>query len=231
MAGRSLDDASRRAIPLFQGLDQHELARLRAITEVTTYPAGVRLMQERQPGEVVYVILSGSVKVHHVQADGTEVILAVLGEKEIVGELSMIDGFGRSATVSTLEETRTLWLDREGFWECIRDMPVLSHNLHRLMARRLRRANAHIDSLASLDVAGRIARHLLALAYEYGRPADGRGTLIPIPLSQADLAALVGASRARVNQALVEFRRRRYVSLDRNRYTVLDPEALRRRCL
>jgi CRP/FNR family transcriptional regulator, cyclic AMP receptor protein len=222
--------ASLADIDLFRGLTAQELTRLDDLLAEGAFPARVDIMLEDQPGEVAYVILAGSVKIHLEQPDGTEVILAVLAEGEVVGEMSLVDSLGRSATVGTLEESRLAWMDRESFWECLRTMPTLSYNLHGLLARRLRLANTHIEALASLDVGGRVARHLLGLAAEYGQPAPG-GTRLSIPLTQSDLAALVGASRVRVNQVLGQFRRRRYISVDRDhRVTVVDPEALRKRC-
>jgi CRP/FNR family transcriptional regulator, cyclic AMP receptor protein len=145
--------------------------------------------------------------------------------------MSLVDSLGRSATVATLEESHLAWMDREEFWECLRMMPRLVYNLHGLLAQRVRLSNTHIEALGSLDVAGRVARHLLALATEYGREVEG-GTAIPIPLVQSDLAAMVGASRVRVNQVLGNFRRRRFISVDRatHQITVHDPEALRKRC-
>jgi CRP/FNR family cyclic AMP-dependent transcriptional regulator len=222
--------AGLREVPLFEGLSDREIRTVSELLHEKTFPAGVEFIVEDQPGEVVYLILSGSAKVHLEQADGTEVILAILAEEEVLGEMSLVDSLGRSATATTLEETRVVWLDRDGFWGCLRSMPILAANLQTLLARRLRMANTHVEAMASLDVKGRVARHLLSLAFEYGRDVPG-GREIPIPLTQADLAALVGASRVRVNQVLGQLRRRREITWDRAHIlTVLDPEALRKRC-
>jgi CRP-like cAMP-binding protein len=216
-------------VPLFRGLDREELAVLEDLLHPRTIPRGAGIILEEQPGEVAYILLSGSVKIHMLQRDGSEVILAVLRAGEVVGEMSLVDSLGRSASVETLEETRLLWMDRESFRRCLETMPAMTYNLVELMSRRLRLADTHIESLASLSVSGRVARHLLALAAEYGEPGPD-GVVIPIPLTQSDLAGMVGASRARVNQSVGTFRRRGEVSVDRaHRITVRDADALARR--
>jgi CRP-like cAMP-binding protein len=147
----------------------------------------------------------------------------------VVGEMSLVDSLGRSATVETLEETRVLWMDRENFWHCLRTMPAMTYRLVEIVSRRLRLADTHIEALASLSVTGRVARHLLALVREYGEEVPD-GTRIPIPLTQSDLAAMVGASRARVNQSIGTLRRRRLIDVDAShRVTLLDVDALAER--
>jgi len=168
--------------------------------------------------------------VHLFAPDGAEVILAVLGPGEVVGEMSLADSLGRSAGVRTLEETSLLWMDREAFRESAEGIPVLGRNLAQVLSRRLRLANTHSRMLVALDVPGRVAAQLLALAREYGEPLLGGDILIPLRLTQTDLAGLVGASRVRVNQALGYYRKRGSISLNRdNRIVVHDEAALARR--
>jgi len=186
-------------------------------------------MTTEQPGEAVYVILSGSAKVHVIRSDGTEVILAILGPGEVVGEMSLADSLGRSADVATLEESVLLWMDRSVFRASVEAAPTLARNLAEVLSRRLRLTNTHLLSLATLDVPGRVASQLLALANEYGENTP-EGTRIPMRLTQSDLAALVGASRVRVNQALGYFRKHGAISAGTDaRVTVLDAALLARR--
>ena len=187
------------------------------------------MLTAEQPGEAIYVLLRGSVKVHLLTPEGTEVILAVLGPGEVVGEMSLADSLGRSASVTTLEESTFLWVDRRTFSSSIEGSPVLARNLADVLSRRVRLANAHLLSMAALDVPGRVASQLLALAREYGEETP-EGLRVPIKLTQSDLAALVGASRVRVNQALGYYRKRGDISIDRaHRIIVHDEEALARR--
>lgn len=216
-------------VPLFEGLPRSEMSRLCDYLYETRFPAGANVMIAEQPGEAVYVILTGSVKVHALRPDGTEVVLAVLGAGEILGEMSAADSLGRSASVVALEETTVLWMDRRTFRASVADSTVLSRNLAEVLSKRMRVANARLISLASLDVPGRVASQLLALALEYGQDTP-EGTRIPMRLTQADLAALVGASRVSVNQALGQFRKRGAISTGKDgRVSIHDEDALARR--
>lgn len=175
------------------------------------------------------MVLEGNVKVYVTQPDGTEVILAILGAGEIVGEMSLIDSLSRSADAVTQEDSTLLWIDRVTFWRMLEEMPAISRNLVNILSRRLRLANARTQLLASLDVQGRVAGQLLALAREYGEAMPDAGVLIPLRLTQSDLAGMVGASRVRVNQALGYYRKQNYLSTNRRHRIILhDPAALAR---
>jgi CRP/FNR family transcriptional regulator, cyclic AMP receptor protein len=214
---------------LFRGMTPHELERLAPLLHERSFPAGASVLTAEQPGEAVYVVLRGSVKVHLLTSDGAEVILAVLGPGEVVGEMSLADSLGRSASVTTLEESIFVWIDRTIFRSGIEGSPVLARNLADILSRRMRLANAHLLSLAALDVPGRVASQMLSLSREYGKETTD-GVRIPIRLTQSDLAALVGASRVRVNQVLGYLRKRGLISIDsEGHFTVHDENALGQR--
>lgn len=218
------------ALPLFQNMPSDQLQQLNNVLRRKQFSAGFDIVTAEQPGEVVYIILNGTVKIHAEQADGSTVILAILGAGELFGEMSVLENIGRSATVVTLEESTMLWMDRMAFEESLRRMPDMNYNLTRIFSRRLRLANAQIQALATLDVFGRVARQLLAFANEYGQRQPG-GMLIPLRLTQSDLAGMVGASRVRVNQVLVFYKQQGYIAFDQDaRITVLNHEALAARC-
>ncbi len=220
------------ALPLFRGLTEGQLSNISTHLNRKSYPAGTEIIRVNQPGEIAYIILEGSAKIHIDQPDGTDVILAVLGAGEILGEMSLADSLGRSATVVTMEPSTLLSIDRVTFWANLKEMPTMTYNLVDILSRRLRLANLHTQSLARLDVHGRVAAQLLALAREYGETAPNGSVLVPLRLTQSDLASMVGASRVCVNQALSFYKRRDYLSLNRNRHIVIhDPDALRRRCV
>jgi CRP/FNR family transcriptional regulator, cyclic AMP receptor protein len=217
--------------PLFRGLTREQLSRLSELLRYKRCPAGTEIIRIEQPGEVAYVILDGSVKIHVNHSDGSEVILAILGADEIVGEMSLADSLGRSASVVTLEPTVLLMIERAAFWASLREMPTLTYNLVSILSRRLRLANLHTQSLVRLDVYGRVAAQLAAFAREYGKDDSNGNILIPLSLTQSDLAGMVGASRVRVNQALSYYKRRNYLSMDADRHIVVhDVAALNRRC-
>ena len=231
MTPPSTDPAALCRMPLFRGVSGRELERLSALLQERSFPAGASILTAEQPGEAVYILLEGSVKVYLTHTDGSEVILAILGTGEIVGEMSLADSLGRSASVTTLEDCTFLWMDRRTFLSGMEEIPAIARNLVGILSRRLRLADTHTRSLAALDVHGRIAAQLLAFAREYGEPqSECGGTLIPLRLTQTDLGGLVGASRVRVNQALGYYRRRSEISVGKDgRITVHDEEALARR--
>jgi CRP/FNR family cyclic AMP-dependent transcriptional regulator len=159
--------------------------------------------------------------------DGTPVILAILRAGEVAGEMSLVDRLGRSASVVAMEPTTVAWLTHTYFWNCLRSMPTMTFNLAGILSRRLRLANTYVVALATLDVEGRLADQLLALAEAYGEATPDGGCRIPFRLTQGDLAALVGASRVRVNQILVNWKHNDFLAVDgRHVVTLLDRRAL-----
>jgi CRP/FNR family cyclic AMP-dependent transcriptional regulator len=243
--GAVADPTQLRELELFQGLSADHLAQLNQLLRASNQPAGTHFITAEQPGEVVYVLLEGTVKIYVSRADGREVILAFLGPGDTVGEMSLVDSAGRSANVVTTEPSRLLWMDRASFQSCLRSMAPLANNLVRLLSQRLRFANEQIQALCTLDVPGRVARQILALADRYGRvpagavrPATGAAAApggevrIQLRLTQSDLGEVVGASRERVNQAIVEFKQLGYIAVDSDhRIHVRNRQALTRYCL
>lgn len=217
-------------IALFEGLDPLDLNWISARARRRLFAAGTNILTAEQPGEAVYVILHGTVKIHVEQADGRDVVLAILGAGDTLGEMSLIDSAGRSASAVTLEESLLLWMDKSAFQESLRRFPAVAQNLVRILSARVRLANELIQALASMDVNGRVARQLLAFADKYGR-AEGASVLIPIHLTQSDIADLVGASRKRVNQVMVAFREQELIATNTTgRIIVLNRDGLMRYC-
>jgi CRP-like cAMP-binding protein len=218
-------------IPLFQGLDEGDLGRLNQRLLRKSFRPGTFIITVEKTGELVYVLLEGTVKIFVDQIDGSEVILAFLGAGDTFGEMSLLDSAGRSANVLALEQCSCLAMNRTAFGEGLRTMPHLSYNLVQLLTRRLRLANEQIKALSTLDVRGRVARQILAFAQQYGRDDLEDGIRIPLRLTQSDVAALVGASRERVNQVIVDFKESGFISVDpRHHITVHDQDALVSRC-
>lgn len=214
-------------LELFRGLSPAELVRVNELLGHTKFPAGAMILTEHQPGEVAYILLDGTMKVSVVQSNGRELTLALLGPGEIVGEISLADRSTRSADVTALEPTSVVWIDRHAFDQLRRAIPVITENLLRLLARRLRLANSQLQAIATLDVHGRVARQLLALADALGEEQPDGSSRIPLRITQSDLAALVGATRVRVNEVLVGFTRRKNIAVDnKHRITILDRDEL-----
>ena len=218
-------------LPLFEGLHKDELTRLNEDLHRKIFPAGTNVITVAQPGEVVYVLLDGTVKIYVDQIDGTEVILAFLGPGDTFGEMGLVGTAGRSASVLTLEKCHCLSMDRASFHRFLKTMNSLSYNLVRLLSRRLRLSNEQVQALSTLDVRGRVARQLLAFAQRYGQTATDDTIRIPLRLTQTDVASLVGASRERVNQVIVSFKENGFISVDSgHHFTVHNVQALIDRC-
>ena len=219
------------SIALFRDLTPSQWQQLGETLHHKTFPAGTTLMTVEQPGEVVYFILHGTVKVHIEQEDGSDVIISILGPGECVGEMSLLDQVGRSATVVAIEESELLWLDRTTFRSFLLEMSTLAYNLARVLSARLRLANDQIQALAALEAEKRIARHILAFAQRYGSLLPNGDLCIPIRLTQSDIAALTGASREHTNKILVSYKDRGYISADRRHYlTIHNQQALAKCC-
>jgi CRP/FNR family transcriptional regulator, cyclic AMP receptor protein len=218
-------------IELFQDLEAVELSCLAGHLQRKTFPAGTLLLSPEQPGDALFALLDGSVKIFSHRPDGSEVILALLGAGQTVGEMGLFASGLRSASVVTMERSTLLAMSGPAYRHCLLTMPALSASLNRLLCARLRSADERILALSSLDVAGRVAREILAFAERYGRPGDTGTVHIPLRLTQGDLAAIVGTSRERVNHAMVRFKERGYLSVDPSYHiTVHDPAALAECC-
>ncbi len=221
------DIANLNGIPLFSALTEKQLDWLRGRLYPCQFAENNDMIITGMPGDRVYFILSGTVKVYIPQPDGEEVIVAILGPGDPVGEMSIVDHGGRSANVITLEETQALWMSKANFKEALLSMPVMAQNMMRILSNRLRNSTGQIQAMAALDVSGRVIRQVLAFADRYGEPGPRCAVTIPIRLTQNDLAGLVGASRKRVNQAMVIFKHNNWLAVDGDYHiTILDRSAL-----
>jgi CRP/FNR family transcriptional regulator, cyclic AMP receptor protein len=226
------DPSSLREIALFRDLSSDQLSWINNHLHVNIFPAGRHIVNVEELGETVYIILEGTVKVYLNRSDGTEVILAILGSGDTVGELSLLDSTGRSANVVTMEKSTLLRMDRTTFWESLQKIPAMNLQMVHVVCDRLRVANEQVKALATLDIPSRIARQILAIAQKFGQVATNGDILIPVPLTQSDIAGLVGAVRESVNPVIVEYKRLKYISVDTHyRITIHNKEALIQRCL
>lgn len=220
-----------REMSLFSRLPDDDLEHISEWVHRTTVPAGTLLISALLPGEAVYCILEGSVKVQLVSEEGGEITSALLGPGDIVGEMILIEPRRSSANVITRQETSLLWMDRRSFLKALDLHPPLCRSLARVLSDRLRSANKRIQAFGTLDVTGRVALQILELAERYGQPIPGEGILVPIPITQGEIAEMVAATRERVNQIMVRLRRSGVFSVDaEHRLTVHRPEVLADLC-
>jgi CRP/FNR family cyclic AMP-dependent transcriptional regulator len=216
-------------IELFAGLTPKQLDWVAQRVHRRVFEAGRNVMTIEQPGEAVYIILQGTIKVHIEQGE-RDVIISILGAGDLLGEMSLIDSVGRSASAVTLENSLLLWMDRVTFNYILDNFPPVARNLVKILSARVRLSDQLIQALATLDVNGRVARQLLAFAEKYGLDRDS-ATQIRIVLTQSDIADLVGASRKRVNQAMVLFKEQGLILTDaEGRIAIKDKKALAKFC-
>lgn len=210
-------------VPLFNGLDRVELERFAEVTREKSYPKGSVILFEDDPGDSLFVVREGRVKVVLIGEDGREVILGVLGVGEYFGELSLIDDRPRSAHVIAMEDSNLLVLRREDFRKRVESSPSVAWSLLTELSRRLRRADDKIGGLVLLDVPGRIARLLLDLAEESGTNA------IEKTLTHQTIAQMIGASRETVSRAMKDFQDAGWITVERRRIALADRAALEQR--
>lgn len=210
-----------RRVPLFESLTEADLQSFAELVRERSYPRGSVIVFEEDPGDALYVVAAGQVKVVLVAEDGREVILSVLGPGSFFGEMAILDEGPRSAHVIAMEESNLLILRRDDFHARLRAMPEVAISLLKEISRRLRRADEKIGSLVLLDVNGRLAHLLLRLADEE------RGDRITRRLTHHTIAQMIGSSRETVSRAMRGLVGRNVIEVSRTAILLRDRGALR----
>lgn len=218
------------AIPLFSELPDEQLTLVAGYLKRRSFGERDIIVKRDSPGDALFIIVAGKAKVSYVEEDD-ETIIAVLSAGDFFGELSIIDGAGRSADVTAVEQTEVLILSSADFRQCLETMPGIAFSLLKEIAGRLRRSTTWIRVLSSQDVYGRIAQQLLSLSDTHGTDLPDGGRRINLRLTQNDLAGIVGASRESVNKAMGYFKQKNYIAVDTTYHiTVYNRDALQKRC-
>lgn len=214
--------------PLFLALDPEGAAALRASLMERSVTKGEIIFQEGEPGDRMYVILEGKVKLGQSSNDGRESLLAILGPGEMFGELSLFDPGQRASTATALTDAVILALSNEQLRPWLAGRPEVAAALLQALARRLRRTNEAMADLVFSDVPGRVAKALMDLGEKFGE-VTSEGLHVTHDMTQEELAQLVGASRETVNKALADFAQRGWIRLESRQVVILDVERLGRR--
>lgn len=217
-----------RKAPLFAALDDDAAEALLSTMTRTKIARGQELFHEGEQGDSLYVITGGKVKLGRRSADGRENLLAILGEGEMLGELSLFDPGPRTATASAIADTELVGLSHHDMTAYLGTRPEIAMTMLSALAARLRRTNEALGDLVFTDVPGRVAKALLDLSRRFGQPSAD-GILVAHDLTQEELAQLVGASRETVNKALADFSSRGWIKLEARAVTLMDSERLQRR--
>jgi CRP/FNR family transcriptional regulator, cyclic AMP receptor protein len=170
--GADVDDILRRA-GLFQGVDPDAVEALASEFEIFDAVRGETLFTEGEPGESLYIVLAGKVKLGRRSPDGRENLVAVMGPSDQFGELSLFDPGPRTATATVVTDARLARLPKAALQKWVQDRPQIAMQLLRVVARRLRRTNTMLADLIFVDVPGRVAKQLLQLAQRFGSVEGG----------------------------------------------------------
>ncbi|MBO0840495.1 MAG: Crp/Fnr family transcriptional regulator [Sciscionella sp.] len=213
---------------IFQGVEPAAAEALAQELEPVEFPRGHVIFNEGEPGDRLFIIASGKVKIGKKAPDGRENLLAIHGPSDMFGELSLFDPGPRTSTITAVTDVRAYTLGRPQLRKWIANRPEIAEMLLRVIARRLRRTNNMLADMIFTDVPGRVAKALLQFAQKFGSQEAGI-LRVTHDLTQEEIAQLVGASRETVNKALADFAHRGWVRLEGKSVLILDPERLARR--
>lgn len=192
------------SVELFGEMNEEEIDDLTALAQIKKLEKDNTVFHAGDPADAVFVVASGRVKVVITSSDGKEFILTVLGAGQVFGEMALLESAPRSASVVTLSAVEVLVINRADFQRLLESSPRISLRLMAILSRRLRRANSKMESLAYMDVAGRLARYLLDLARDHGQRL-GNGWVVVRRPTHSDIAHSIGTSRETVSRLINEF--------------------------
>ena len=215
---------------MLRSLPDEDAKRLLRASRVNTYARRETLVSEGDPSDSFHIILDGRVAIRVTRPTGDTAIVNILGPDSHFGEVSLLseDQSGRTASVVALEKVRTLSIPASVFHELRERNPRLERLVSRLLAQRVDELSAQLIEAMYDPLERRVARRLVALTVAFGAGASAGPGPVTIPLTQDELAELVGGTRPSVNQLLRRFVEEGMVELSRGRIVVTDVAALRR---
>lgn len=212
-------------ISLFAGLPPGDLETLSRCVREKRYRKGETLFHLDDPGTALFLIRSGRVKVSLANRDGKEIILRILSPGEFVGEMALLDGQPRSATVTAMENTEVSLLERSDFVRFIRQHPEAALKMLSVMSWRIRRSNDQIGVLAFSDAYGKVAQVLLDLIRDTGRRGE-KGVEVLTDLTRQEMASLAGVTRETFTRILKAYENAGIIRIDRRCLQILSESRL-----
>jgi CRP-like cAMP-binding protein len=205
------------------------LATITAALRIRRFRKGETVFHQGDPGNALFVVASGSVKVVLPSDEGAEpAIVAILGPTEFFGELAILDGAPHSATIVAVEPTETLVLDRQTLLDLIDNDRELRRALLASLAAEIRRLTGHVEDLHFLDLPGRLASRIARLARAENPDVAEGEVRISWPYTQSELAGMIGGSRQSVNRLLADLADQDLIRLERDALIVTDLDRLNR---
>lgn len=214
-------------IPLFASLKDDELEAINKLSLNKKCPKDTVILLENEEGDTLFIILKGKVKVTSFSESGKEIIFSILNEGDFFGDMSLFDGKPRSATIISIEESELKLIRRNDFKKLIQNHPSIALKLLEELTLRLRKADERIESLALLDVTGRIAGILLQLGEESGQKIN-KSIIIKSRPTHQELANMVGTTRETVTRVLKQLENKKYITMDGKTITIHDSETFKR---
>ncbi len=222
-----VDVAVLRMIPLFRGLDPPALRALAGLARHRPCTPGEEIVQQDTPADAVYLILRGRASVSTVGRNGEALVIREIGAGEIIGEVSLLDGGPRSATVKAITKTELIGIDRAPFMQLIGDRPAIALSLLSVLATRLRLLTTYADELAGLPLRKRLAKYLFTLSTVHGQRVGPTRVRIGQKFSQEELARRLGVTRESVNKHLRQLQKDGIVMRESGHLIVMAPARLR----
>ena len=213
-----------KSVPLFSSFSDAQVSQLLTGMQHRSYPRNSFILRAGEETDALYIVLSGRVKVLIPDEEGHEVILSIIGPQEYFGEMGLLDDQARSASVETLEPCEMLRLTKAGFTSILKDNFELAMLIIQNLVKRLREADRKIESLALIDVYGRVARLLIDMAQN----TDGKWVVEHAPAKQ-EIARMIGASREMVSRVVKDLQRKGLIRAEKRRIYVLDKSSMQRR--
>mgnify|MGYP001381286410 FL=1 len=217
-------------VPIFADLEEPDLKKIEKLGLRKKYKKGNIVVLEKEMGAALFVIISGKVKIVRTDENGREVILSIFGPGEFFGEMSLLDGLARSASVVALAKAELFMIHRRDFLKLVNEHPQVAISLLGELTTRLRKADTQIKSLSLRDASGRVANVILMLADDIGVFRKGKVEIDELPLQQ-DMANMAGTSRETVSRMLHQFIREGHLQLEGNKLTMNDYEGFRKQYL
>lgn len=213
-----------KSVPLFSSFNDAHLSQVLTCVQHRSYPRGSFILRAGEETDALYIILSGRAKVLIPDEEGHEVILTVMGPHEFFGEMGLLDDLPRSASVETLEACEMLRLSKAGFINVLKDNFELAMLIIRNLVRRMRDADRKIESLALIDVYGRVARLLIEMAQN----VEGKWIVEHAPPKQ-EIARMIGASREMVSRVVKDLHQKGLIRAEKRRIHILDKQSMQKR--
>lgn len=213
-------------VPIFSDLDEEVLEQVVQVGNKKTYAKDSVILVEEEVGTALFVIIKGKVKVSRSSNDGREVILSILSDSDFFGEMSILDGLNRSATVVAIEDSELFIIQRKEFLDLLNKHPEITIALLSELTQRLRNADMKIKALSLKDAEGKVATVILQLADDIGKIKHGTVEIEKLPLQQ-DLANMAGTSRETISRTLHSFARKGLVEIDGSKLKIIDYEKFR----